>query len=358
MPTGFLYVEQDESHRPFRVMLHRLGTDAGRGRGNLRRAGSRLVHRRLGLAHRPDGDDRRARPRRLGDAVIDLEAPTAQPLLVAPRRPGHFYDVLDHGDRVFIRTNAGARDFKIVEAPRAAPAEANWREVVAASRRLLFRRCRGSRGLARSAGARGEPPAPDRPRPRDWRAPRRRLRRGDLRARFRGSTSSTPTLPLRLFRRWRGPRKSTTTTAPRASGRWSSGRSSRRASIRQPMSSRLLFAPAADGETRAGVAPDAARREARRLGAAASLWLRRLWLCDRGELFHQSALARRSRLRLRDRPCARRDRQGLALVRGRQAREEAEHLLRLHRRRAASDRRGLYGAKAASSRRAAARAAC
>ncbi len=27
--TGFLYIEQDDNHRPFRVMLHRLGTDQG-----------------------------------------------------------------------------------------------------------------------------------------------------------------------------------------------------------------------------------------------------------------------------------------------------------------------------------------
>ena len=52
--------------------------------------------------------------------VVDLAAPAASPPRASrPRRPGHFYDVLDHGDRFFIRTNAGARDFRIVEAPRA-----------------------------------------------------------------------------------------------------------------------------------------------------------------------------------------------------------------------------------------------
>ena len=38
---------------------------------------------------------------------------------------------MDHGDRFFIRTNAGAPDFKIVIAPREAPQEANWRDFVA-----------------------------------------------------------------------------------------------------------------------------------------------------------------------------------------------------------------------------------
>ena len=129
--TGFLYVEQDESHRPFRVMLHRLGTDEGEDAEIFAEpdpawfigvSGSLTGRTAMIDVHGHDGSE---------TLIIDLEAPTARPLLVAPRRPGHFYDVLDHGDRVFIRTNAGARDFKIVEAPRADPAEANWREVVA-----------------------------------------------------------------------------------------------------------------------------------------------------------------------------------------------------------------------------------
>ncbi len=63
--------------------------------------------------------------------VVDLDHPLAAPRLVAPRRPGFRYEVMDHGDRFFIRTNAGAPDFKIVVAPREAPQEANWRDFVA-----------------------------------------------------------------------------------------------------------------------------------------------------------------------------------------------------------------------------------
>ena len=63
--------------------------------------------------------------------VVDLDHPIAAPRLVAPRRPGIRYEVMDHGDRFFIRTNAGAADFKIVIAPRDAPQEANWRDFVA-----------------------------------------------------------------------------------------------------------------------------------------------------------------------------------------------------------------------------------
>ncbi len=129
--TAFLYVEQDESHRPRRVMLHRLGTaqsddvevfvedDPAWFIG--------IESTRLGAAaivsvHGHDASEA---------LVVDLDHPTAALRLVAPRRPGIRYEVMDHGDRFFIRTNAGAPDFKIVVAPREAPQEANWRDFVA-----------------------------------------------------------------------------------------------------------------------------------------------------------------------------------------------------------------------------------
>jgi oligopeptidase B len=129
---AFLYVEQDESHRPCRVMLHRLGTAQtndvevfaeddpawfiGVEPTHLGRAAIISVH----------GHD-------ASEALIaDLDHPTAPPRLVAPRRPGFRYEVMDHGDCFYIRTNAGAPDFKIVVAPRDAPQEKNWRHVIAA----------------------------------------------------------------------------------------------------------------------------------------------------------------------------------------------------------------------------------
>jgi oligopeptidase B len=129
--TAFLYVEQDESHRPRRVMLHRLGTaqsddvevfvedDPAWFIG--------IEPTRLGAAaiisvHGHDASEA---------LVVDLDHPAGPPRLIAPRRPGFRYEVMDHGDRFFIRTNAGAPDFKIVVAPREAPQEANWQDFVA-----------------------------------------------------------------------------------------------------------------------------------------------------------------------------------------------------------------------------------
>ena len=80
---------------------------------------------------------------------------------------------------------------------------------------------------------------------------------------------------------------------------------------------------------------------AERQGAAADRGLRLLRLFERSLLRLRRPVAGRSRLRLRHRPCPRRAGDGAALVRGRQAPAEEEHLLRLHRRHRGSGRAAL-----------------
>jgi len=129
--TAFLYVEQDESHRPRRVMLHRLGTvqtdDVEVFVEDDPMWFIGIEPTRLGATaiisiHGHDASEAR---------VVDLDHPASQPRLIASRRPGFRYEVMDHGDRFFIRTNAGAPDFKIAVAPRETPQETNWRDFVA-----------------------------------------------------------------------------------------------------------------------------------------------------------------------------------------------------------------------------------
>ena len=128
--NAFLYVEQDENHRPFRVMLHQLGTRQDEdvevfGEPDpawfIGLKATRLKRAALITVHGHDASETH---------VIDLDAPALKPTLVAPRRAGVFYDVMDHGDCFYMRTNAQARDFRIVTAPRGASREADWREVV------------------------------------------------------------------------------------------------------------------------------------------------------------------------------------------------------------------------------------
>jgi oligopeptidase B len=129
---GFLYVGVDENHRPWRVLLHRLGEPASADTVVFEEADPawfiNVSPTRLGAlavisVHGHDSSE---------SHVVDLDQPTAPPRLIAPRRPGLRYDVMDHGDKFFIRANSdGAADFKIVTAPRESPSMGNWRDLIA-----------------------------------------------------------------------------------------------------------------------------------------------------------------------------------------------------------------------------------
>jgi oligopeptidase B len=129
---GFLYVGLDENHRPCRVLLHRIGAPASDDIEIYAEADPgwfiNIAATRLGAlavitVHGHDASEAH---------VVDLDHPAAPPRLIAARRPGLRYQVMDHGDRYFIRANAGgAQDFKIVTAPKEAPGVENWRELVA-----------------------------------------------------------------------------------------------------------------------------------------------------------------------------------------------------------------------------------
>ena len=129
----FLYILQDENHRPWRVMLHTLGRPATDDVLIYEEAdpawfialqSTKLGRRAFILVHGHDASE---------TLVVDLDDPVAPPRLVAPRRPKLRYRVMDHGDVFFIRANAsGADDFKIVHGAADAPEEANWRDYLPA----------------------------------------------------------------------------------------------------------------------------------------------------------------------------------------------------------------------------------
>jgi oligopeptidase B len=57
--------------------------------------------------------------------------PNADLKIVVARQPEHEYDVDHRGGLFYIRTNKGAKNFRIVTAPVADPSEKNWKEFVA-----------------------------------------------------------------------------------------------------------------------------------------------------------------------------------------------------------------------------------
>ncbi len=129
---GFLYVALDAEHRPAQVFLHRLGEpqrldlkifEEADPAWFIGVASTRLARCAIIAVHGHDASEAH---------IVDLDDPAAPPRLIAPRRSGFRYEVMDHGDRFYIKSNdGGAHDFRIVWAPRDAPAEANWREFIA-----------------------------------------------------------------------------------------------------------------------------------------------------------------------------------------------------------------------------------
>ncbi len=62
---------------------------------------------------------------------IPANNPNAEWKVIVPRQPDHEYDVAHRGDLFYIRTNKGAKNFRVVTAPVADPSEKNWKEFVA-----------------------------------------------------------------------------------------------------------------------------------------------------------------------------------------------------------------------------------
>jgi oligopeptidase B len=57
---------------------------------------------------------------------LAADNPTGAFTLIAPRSSGHEYDADHYGGRLYIRTNRGAKNFRIVTAPLEEPGEARW----------------------------------------------------------------------------------------------------------------------------------------------------------------------------------------------------------------------------------------
>ena len=62
---------------------------------------------------------------------IAANDPDATWKVIIPRQPDHEYDVDHRGDLFYIRTNKGAKNFRVVTAPVADPSEKNWKELIA-----------------------------------------------------------------------------------------------------------------------------------------------------------------------------------------------------------------------------------
>ncbi len=126
------YVRLDANQRPLFVYRHRVGTPA---------AEDVLVYKEkdvgfyVGVGQTQSGKfiTIDAHDHQTTEVyLIDADRADSAPRLVVPREHGHEYGVEHHGDRLIITTNSeGAEDFRVCDAPVAAPEQANWREIIA-----------------------------------------------------------------------------------------------------------------------------------------------------------------------------------------------------------------------------------
>ncbi len=123
------YVVEDSAKRPHRLYRHVVGT----------RGPDALVYEekdeRFTLEVSRSRDDRWILVE--SDSHTQSEwrlLPAAEPeaslRVVQPREPDHEYDVEAAGDLLYIRTNDGCRDFRVVTAPAASPGKSSWKELV------------------------------------------------------------------------------------------------------------------------------------------------------------------------------------------------------------------------------------
>jgi oligopeptidase B len=126
-----LYVELNDSLRPYRVRAHRLGADP---------AGDTVVYQEDDPAFFVSIGKTRSRRFLLIATgthvtrevhVLDAAAPEAPLRTVAARRDGHRYSVDHAHGRLWILTNDRHENFRLVSAPEEATEETSWREEIA-----------------------------------------------------------------------------------------------------------------------------------------------------------------------------------------------------------------------------------
>ena len=263
--------------------------------------------------------------------LIPAATPGTAPRRVLPREKGHKYDV-EHRDGVlYLRTNKDAKNFRLVTAPLCRPVARRLEAAPRAPPRCPARGGGAVPRLRRGAGEAGGPQPSARPLVRGRPVARgrvsgarvQRLRRGHARVRLSAAALQLPEpgdTPERLRLRHGG--RGLDPPQARGGAGWLRPATLR---LREPVGHGTRRYYGADQHR----VPEGLR--ARRQGAALALRLRLVRLRHAGELRQPAAEPARARDPVRDRARPRRQRDGRELARRRDADEEEEHLLRLHR---------------------------
>jgi oligopeptidase B len=124
------YTAEDSAKRPYRLYRHTLGSEL---------QSDALVYEEKDEMFRVAVDRSRSRAFLFvvsGSHTADewrflpADQPAAPLAMISPREKGHEYSVDHRGGLLYIRTNKGCRNFRVVTAPVANPGQANWRELL------------------------------------------------------------------------------------------------------------------------------------------------------------------------------------------------------------------------------------
>jgi oligopeptidase B len=128
------YTVPDDVWRPHEIRRHRMGTDAGEDVVVLAEADERFWLG-LGTTRSEDWIVIGSEAKNTSEYwIVPTADPTAEPVLIEPRRDGIEYRIThqrgEDGGRFLVLTNDGAPNFRVMVAPVAAPGAANWTELV------------------------------------------------------------------------------------------------------------------------------------------------------------------------------------------------------------------------------------
>ena len=129
------YTVLDSARRPYKVLRHRLGDRESGVTGDVE-----IYHE---TDQRFDLEVSKTSSRAyllIGSSssltteirYLRADQPEGEFRVALPRTQGVEYDLTHHGDSFFIRTNDGAKTFRVVEAPVADCSKANWKEILPA----------------------------------------------------------------------------------------------------------------------------------------------------------------------------------------------------------------------------------
>lgn len=126
------YLTLDDTHRPYRLWRHRLGTEAAADE-MLRQEDDGAFYMDIGESRSRDYLFLYLQSATTSEVhYLDARQPGGRFEVFAPRRPEVEYDVVHQGAYFYIRTNDGAKNFKLLRTPTQSPEPApeQWEEVI------------------------------------------------------------------------------------------------------------------------------------------------------------------------------------------------------------------------------------